>query len=84
MAWYALMGGDPTNQNNYRLLPGYNEDNPPPCAAGCVICAVFVMGNAPMPNLTSILDRIANGLVTGTPQRPAGFPPKPYDVLLRC
>lgn len=86
MAWYALMSGDPTVQGNYRLLPNYTQENPPPCGAGCIICAVFVDGTTVPPNLAGIQDQIANGLVTGVPQRLPGppIPPRPYVVLLRC
>ncbi len=85
MAWYALMNGDPTVAARYRLLPGYTLENPPPCGSGCVICAIFVEGNSDIPIISEgLMNRIATGLVTGTRQRPAGFPPPPYDVLLRC
>lgn len=86
MAWYALMDtSDPTNAGKYRRLPIYDENNPPPCGSGCVICAIFVTGSSDTPTINDdLMNRIAIGLVTGTRQRPAGFPPQPYDVLLRC
>lgn len=85
MAWYALINGSPFVDTNYRKLAGYTLDNPPPCAIGCVICAIFVAGESAKPELADVLDLIANGLVTRAPQRLPGPPvPGPYVVLLRC